>query len=197
LAGFIIASIFVFVAYLSQTYSEDLNKLLNGNNLFVGMIIFFILTVIATVFAPASTLPLIPVASVLWGPFATGLLAIVSWTTGSMIAFGIAKKYGRPLVGRFVNTEKIDAMQHRLSDKNIFFTVLFLRLSVPVDILSYALGLFAKINWKTHASATFIGVAPFAFVFSYSGALPIQYQVGALLLAGFVMLVAIFYFKRI
>lgn len=196
IAGLVVLALFVFAAYLSQVYAESLKDMLVGGSVYVGMVVFIILTVLATVFAPASTLPLIPVASVLWGPVATALLSIISWTIGSMIAFGLAKRYGKPLVRRFVNLDKLDSLESQLSGRNMFMTVIILRLTIPVDILSYGLGLFAPIGWRMHALATIIGVTPFAFVFAYAGSLSIKFQIITLSVAAVVMLGMLLYIKR-
>lgn len=39
---------------------------------------------------------------------------------------------------------------------------------VPVDILSYAVGLFVPMSYSAYLAATVLGVTPFAFVFAYS-----------------------------
>jgi len=61
-------------------------------------------------------------------------------------------------------------------------------MTVPVDVLSYVLGLFSRMKSAPYFFATLIGVAPFAFVFAYAGTLPFLYQMEALGLALFVML---------
>jgi len=50
---------------------------------------------------------------------------------------------------------------------------------IPVDILSYAVGLLSSMRLIPYAVATFIGVIPFSFVFAYGGAalFPTQYAV--------------------
>jgi len=64
-------------------------------------------------------------------------------------------------------------------------------MSIPVDILSYALGLFSKITLKRYFLATLIGVTPFAFVLAYVGTISFYYQVATLLIAAFIFLLGI------
>jgi uncharacterized membrane protein YdjX (TVP38/TMEM64 family) len=66
--------------------------------------------------------------------------------------------------------------EKKIPSENIFWAIVVLRMSVPVDILSYGLGLFSKINRKKYILATIIGVIPFAFLISYLGSLPVVYQ---------------------
>ena len=59
---------------------------------------------------------------------------------------------------------------------------------IPVDLLSYALGIFGVLDWRNYTLATIIGIVPFAFIFAYLGTLPVSYQlfsipVGVLLIS--------------
>ena len=60
---------------------------------------------------------------------------------------------------------------------------------VPVDILSYALGLFTDMKTRDFTIATIIGITPFSFVFAYLGSVPFQYQLIAAGVFGIVFLV--------
>ena len=50
-----------------------------------------------------------------------------------------------------------------------FMSVVLLRMVLPVDVLSYALGFFSDISLWRYTTATIIGIAPFAFIFAYAG----------------------------
>lgn len=170
----LIILLFVLFSYIIQS-NLDLFKSYIGSNL-QGMLIYVLISIIAIVIAPISTMPMIPVASNLWGGFTAGVLSIIGWTIGSMIAFIIARKYGVKIVKWIIPIEKIARFEKSLPEENIFWTIVFLRMVIPVDILSYALGLFSKMKTNRYFFATLIGVTPFAFVFAYLGKLPIYYQ---------------------
>jgi uncharacterized membrane protein YdjX (TVP38/TMEM64 family) len=70
----------------------------------------------------------------------------------------------------------LERFEKTLPEKNIFWTVVMLRLMVPVDVLSYAVGLFSKMKSSTYFWATLLGVIPFAFIFAYTGTLSIWTQ---------------------
>jgi len=106
-----------------------------------------------------------------------GVLSVIGWVIGAQIAFLLARRLGRPFIERIFSFEKINAFENYFTDKNLFWTVVFLRVITPVDVLSYALGLFSKIKSPTFFFATFIGVIPFAFIFSYAGNLPSRLQI--------------------
>lgn len=182
-----IASLFVFSAYVVQTHEKFFGDII-GNQGVVGIIIYTILAIITTVIAPLSSIPLMPIASNVWGAFITALASIMGWWIGSLIAFYISRTYGRELVEKFVAKEKLLELEKRVPEKNIFWSIVALRMAVPVDVLSYALGLFSNIQWRTYAYASLLGIIPFAFVFAYVGTLPFMYQIGGVVVSTMIVI---------
>lgn len=66
-----------------------------------------------------------------------------------------------------------------LPKRYLFIAVVFLRIALPVDLLSYALGLFGVMRFWPYIIATIIGVTPFAFIFSYIADFDVLFQLGA------------------
>ncbi len=186
----VIIALFITASYFSKIYSPTLKEMVILDS-FLGMFLYILITVIAVVFAPVSTLPFLAVASALWGGFISAVLSIIGWTIGSAIAFGLARKYGRPLVSKFINIKKIERFENVIPPKHVFWTIILLRLSLPVDLLSYALGLLTKIPFKIFISATVVGLTPFAFLFAYAFNLPTSYLVVVGVLGLIVFLIAI------
>ena len=124
---------------------------------------------------------LLPIAVALWGALATAISSIIGWFAGALIAFWLARTLGRPLVTRIVNLEKIARYERALEGKYVFWNLVFLRLVMPVDVLSYTVGFFTSIDFKIYALATLIGITPFAFVFSYASEAALPIRLGALL----------------
>lgn len=170
---------FLTAVYLSGLYGEQLHAVV-GLGGYVGMFAYVGITIVAVVIAPVSTLPLLPVAVSLWGSLAGALLSIVGWTIGGVIAYQLSRRYGRPFVQKFVNIQKAQRIGEMVTGKNPFWTVVLLRAVVPVDVLSYALGLFVDMPLGLYTLATLVGVTPFAFVFSYATTLPFFYQIGVI-----------------
>jgi len=177
----IVIFLFVLVSFFVQKYMDSIASFIGESIL--GMIVYVSIIIIAIVIAPVSAIPLLPVASNLWGWLVAALLNIIGWTIGAIIAFWLARRYGAPLVKKFISLEKIARVERLIPKKNIFWSIVFLRMVIHVDILSYALGLFSQISFKSYFFATIIGVTPFALIFSYAGGLPIYYQLIALALA--------------
>jgi len=98
-------------------------------------------------------------------------------------------------VSRFVSLDKIKKFEASFSSEHIFWAVVLLRLSVPVDVLSYALGLFSTMSVRSYLFATLIGVTPFAFIFSYTGTLAPGLQIIVVLELLFFLLI-VYYIRN-
>ena len=183
----IIIILFVFFSYIVQTNIEFFKEAI-GNGFF-GMFSYIVVVIVAIVIAPISAMPLLPIASNLWGVFSAAVLSILGWSIGAYIAFVIARTYGIPIIKKFIPIGKINKLEKMVPRENVFWSVVFLRMVVPVDILSYALGLFSKMKTRNYVLATLIGVSPFAFVFAYLGNLPFYYQIIALLIAAVILII--------
>jgi uncharacterized membrane protein YdjX (TVP38/TMEM64 family) len=180
----VLATIFLFAAatYLSQTYAEQLRTSLGSYGAFGG-VTYVVATTLAVVVAPVSTFPLLPVAATLWGSFWAAILSVLGWWLGAMIAFWLARQFGQPLIRKIVNFHKIERLSRAIPQQNLFWTVVFLRMAIPVDVLSYALGLFTMISAGTFALATLVGIAPFAFLFAYAVTMPFWFQAAVVVFA--------------
>lgn len=177
--GLVVA--FILVSYVVRKYQTDIQFLLVHGAL-LGRVLFIFLTALFVIFIiPLDIVFLIPVGVSLWGPIATACMSILGWTMGALVAFGIAKKWGLPAVALIVGENRVDALRSRIPTKNLFWSVMLLRMLVPVDLLSYALGIFSDMPWGSYVLATLIGVAPFGFFFAFAGTLPPWYQIGAFL----------------
>lgn len=174
--GALLVLFFVLSAW-SAHYGELLPGLLSGTGKVVGMVLYVLLGVVAVVIAPISTFPLLPVAVSLWGPFWAASLSIIGWTLGSVIAFVLARRYGKPIVERFADVSEVERLVGVMPKENLFLTLTFLRIAVPVDIFSYAVGLFVPVSVGVFVLSTLVGVSPFAFIFSYAVTKSIWYQV--------------------
>ena len=175
LAFLLIIIVFVSLSYFVQTKFEFFENLIADD--FLGMIVYILLNIISVVFAPVTVLPLVVVATGLWGWVVAGVITILGWSIGAILAFLIARKFGVPLIKKFISLEKIYKLEEKFSIGNSFWSVLLLRMIIPVDILSYGLGLFSKIKLLPYAFATIIGITPFAFFFAYLGIVPFIYQI--------------------
>ncbi len=177
----IIIALFVFFSYIVQKNLGFFEGFI-GNNTH-GVIVYVIIEITSIVVAPITTLPIIALASNLWGWFFAGVISLFAWSVGSLIAFFIGRKYGADLVKKFIPIEKIHEIENRIPKDHFFWSVVFLRIVIPVDVLSYALGIFSNIKTRTYLLATILGITPVVFLLAYLGTVPFEYQLIALLIA--------------
>ncbi|PLX20649.1 hypothetical protein C0584_05410 [Candidatus Parcubacteria bacterium] len=171
-----VISLFILVSY----FSKEAYALIDTNNIFddsLGRFSYFFITALAVFIAPVSTLPLLPLAVVAWGPILASLYTIAGWTLGSGLVFFLTRKYGRKIVGEFSDIDRIESWSKILPQKNLFWSVVLLRFILPVDVLSYALGLFSNMSLGSYLLATIIGLTPFAIFFAYFSEIPIWLQI--------------------
>lgn len=173
----LVIACFGIAQYLALHYATQIQGIIGSEQKGVSMVIYGLIAITAIVIAPISSLPLVPIVSVAWGSFATTLVTLVAWTIGSMIAFALARRYGKRIIGKVVDMESMQRLETTIGDNNVFVTALLLRMIVPVDILSYALGLFSTIRFVPYTIATTIGIVPFVIFFSYAIQISIYYQV--------------------
>lgn len=170
--------LFITAGYFSSEYDEFLIRSI-GRYGILGMALYVIGAIIAVVIPSVVFLPLVPVAATLWGSFLAAILSIIAWMLGAAIIFLLVRRYGHPLVARMIGEEKLKKIAKALPKHHIFFGVILMRVALPVDLVSYALGLFNIMSFKAYLAATFIGIVPFAFAFSYFSDIGALFQVGA------------------
>ena len=168
---------FVVAQYYARQYADQLQTLVATDQRAVGMIAYGLVAIIAIVIAPVRSLPLVPIAAAIWGSFTTAVVTLVAWSIGAGIAFLLARTYGRRIIGKVVDARSMGKLEGIMGHRNVFASTLLLRMVVPVDILSYALGLFSTIKFIPYCVATTVGMIPFILFFSYAIVIPIYWQI--------------------
>ena len=163
----IVVAMSIYVT-IDESLLSYLKEFVSGNGL-VSVFFFILLITLGIVFAPVTIWPIIPTVAVIFGPFLAGLYTVIGWTLGSVMAFLIARYSGKPVLLNFVSLEKISQYESKIPKEEHFLWLVFLRVIIPVDILSYALGFLSSVSLPVFVLSTFIGVAPFSFVISYGG----------------------------
>lgn len=171
-----VVGLFIGASFLAQRYGHLLQEMASFKGS-AGILFYVLITIVAVVVAPISTFPLLPLAVSMWGSFSAALFSIIGWSIGAAIAFGLARRFGKPFIAKIVSLEKIQRIEKLIPEGNIFASILLLRMAVPVDVLSYGLGLFSSVPFKLYIVATIIGISPFAFIFSYAVLFPIWLNV--------------------
>ena len=140
-----------------------------GEHYLQSALAFVLLMFLSTVVAPIAVPLAVPAAAPYLGALPTALLAILGWSAGALVAFLIARRYGRPLVTRMVDSQKLERFERWVPQRHLFWWILTARMLLPVDVLSYALGIVSKVPLGTYMLATVLAISPFAFIFAYAG----------------------------
>ena len=139
-----------------------------GQHPVLGAGIYVVLVAASVVLLPFSSLPQLPLATQSYGVVTTALLSAAGWWTGCLIAFQIAR-LGRRYLERITSMGAIDRIEDKVPDDIGFGGIVVLRMILPVDVVSFALGLLKRLRFRTYAVASLVGILPFAFVISYAG----------------------------
>jgi uncharacterized membrane protein YdjX (TVP38/TMEM64 family) len=174
--GLSVALLFLGTSYASERIATVLERFIGEGD--IAAMITYIFAVILDVMVPlATTLPLVPVAVALWGKVLAALLTIIGWILSAMIAFTIARRFGAKLLEKFKILAAVRQFGDMIPRQNLWWAILCLAIiGVPVDFLSYSIGLFTGMRLKPFILAYTIGVIPFGFFIAYTATLPIIYQ---------------------
>lgn len=133
-----------------------------------GMVLYVFLLA-AAVIIPFFNFPAFILAGALWHPLVAATLGIFGWSLGAAIVFLITRTIKKPLLQKFISLNVMEKYEQKISHVEKFWNIVLLRIFVPVDVLSYAFGLFTSVPFPRYMITTVIGVTPFAIIFSYGG----------------------------
>ena len=171
-----VLAIFGAALWLAREYATPIQAALSTHPR-LAILIFVTTSVVAVLVPLLSNLPLVPLAVLAWGPGWTALILLLGWVIGAAASF-VLGRHARPLilrrfpsVNRHANIDRLIHPRHRIG------SLIMLRMTFPVDVLSYALGLFSRnATWAENAVSTAVGGAPFAVLFALYPALPATIQ---------------------
>lgn len=158
--------VLTIVFFFWQAPIDYFSKFVVDNSI-LSIFVFIFLMVLSTVFEPLVILPIVPTVGVLLGQFETAIYSIIGWFIGSAIAFWIARGVGRPILMKFISEKDVIKYQKYLPEDIGFWWVVFLRMVIPVDVISYLIGLLTNMKTGKYLLASFIGIIPFSFIFAY------------------------------
>lgn len=147
LQGFILANQEEFAGWLSQFGPYVI-------------LVYILLQVITIILAPLGGTALVIGMIALFGPGFALTLAYLVVTPAYLINFWLARRFGRPLVERFLGKMVMKKVDHYVADAGTF-TLVILRLFLGgyFDYLSYGIGL-TKVPFKTFVIINFLAGIP-------------------------------------
>lgn len=165
----VLGAVLLFVAALALTrsFEPQIVGALQGHG-GLGLAVFFGTTALAVLFPFFTNMPLVPLAVALWGPGWTAVMLELGWIAGSALSFALARLLGRAAIQRFPMLTRYTDIDRLIHPASPLLSLVVLRMTFPVDILSFALGLFsARTTATQNLLATAIGVVPFAILFAF------------------------------
>jgi len=150
--GFIIF-LTLLVLGMNAIGKENLQQMIEDAGIFAPLLYIFI-KAITYIFAPLTSGPIQAAAGTLFGSIELGVLyTLIGEVIGGSISFWIARRFGRPVVLRFVGNEGMkqvdDFYQNRMGGW-VSLAVARLVLFSVWDFLSYAAGLAKPVKFSTY-----------------------------------------------
>jgi len=135
-----------------------------------GPLVYVLAMVIAIVISPIPSSPLAILAGAIFGWTEAFILTMIGAVGGAIIAFYIARMFGRPIVEKLISPSRLAEIEEMMPERHLALAIFFLRIPpLPFfDAISYAAGL-TKISFRSFTIATFFGLIPIVFTLSYFG----------------------------
>jgi uncharacterized membrane protein YdjX (TVP38/TMEM64 family) len=182
--------LFALALWVTRRHAAAIEGLLAAHAT-TGVLVFVATSAVAVLLPVLTNLPLVPLAELAWGPWCTAGLLLLGWTLGAVAAFALGRHAQPhilrlfPSVARHADIDRLIHPQHRL------WSLVLLRATFPVDVLSCALGAFSRSTTPAEqAWSTVIGAAPFALLFAWLPAMPASMQ--ALVVVGSTLAFAVY-----
>ncbi|MCX7769654.1 MAG: VTT domain-containing protein [Proteobacteria bacterium] len=173
LLSILVFSIFFTIKYNILSIVTDQNKLIAFVNSFktLSVFIFILLQIIQVIiaFVPGEVTGFI--GGYLFGTLLGTIYSTIGLTLGSIIAFYLARVFGRPLVLFFVKQEYLKRFDYLMTHKGTSISAfLFLMPGFPKDYLCYILGL-SKMTPRVFIIISTFGRIMSTFLLSIGGSL--------------------------
>jgi uncharacterized membrane protein YdjX (TVP38/TMEM64 family) len=170
-----VAAVVAAALLLSRHYEAPLRRFIADHSV-AGIVLYLLLNILDAMVAPGATLALIPIVAKQWGRIPAALVTTAGWTIGSLLAFLVARRWGAAVVKKLTSYDRVRRAAKHIPD-NLFWSVVALRLVMPMDVISYVLGLFTSMSWQAYVGATLLGLTPSALVLAFLGKEPHAYRV--------------------
>jgi uncharacterized membrane protein YdjX (TVP38/TMEM64 family) len=144
----------------------------------LAIVVFVATSVVAVLLPMLTNLPLLPLAVLAWGPWWTALLLLLGWVGGAALSFWLGRHARDTILRHFASVQRHADIDRLIHPRHRIASLVVLRMTFPVDVLSYALGMFSRsTTLAENMVSTAIGGAPFALLFAWFPTLPASGQV--------------------
>ena len=176
-AGLWAIGLFAGGVLLAREFATPIQDALMANGR-MGILVFVVTSVLAVLVPMLTNLPLVPLAVLAWGPWWTAVLLLSGWVVGAALAFALGRHAREWILRHFPAVKRHADIDRLIHPRHRFWSLVLLRMTFPVDVLSHALGLFSRSTTLTeNAVSTAVGAAPFAVMFAFFPTLSATAQV--------------------
>jgi uncharacterized membrane protein YdjX (TVP38/TMEM64 family) len=165
-AGLWVVALFAAGVWLAREYAVPMREVLSANER-AAVVVFVVTSIVAVLMPLLTNLPLVPIAVIAWGPWWTALLLLLGWVIGATLSFVLGRHAREWILRRLPSVERHGQIDRLIHPRHRIASLIMLRMTFPVDVLSYALGLFSpRTTVGDIALSTAVGAAPFALLFA-------------------------------
>lgn len=175
-AALAVVLLFVVGIALAREFAQPIQEVL-AEHASLGIVVIVATSVVAVLVPMLTNLPLLPLAVLAYGPWWTALLLLLGWIGGAALSFWLGRHARDTILRRFASVQRHADIDRMIHPRHRIASLVVLRMTFPVDVLSYALGLFSRDTTLAEiVVSTAIGAAPFALLFAWFPALPASGQ---------------------
>jgi uncharacterized membrane protein YdjX (TVP38/TMEM64 family) len=175
-AGLWVLALFAAAVGVTRWYAAAIEATLAAHGP-LGVAVFVVTSALAVLVPAMTNLPLVRLAVLAWGPWWTAALLLFGWTAGSGLSFALGRHARALILRHFPSVRRHADIERLIHPQQRMASLVLLRMTFPVDVLSYALGLFSPRTTLAESTlATVIGAAPFALLFAIAPVLPLLVQ---------------------
>ena len=133
-----------------------------------GAVIFAALAALSSMLVFFSSVLIVPIGVVAWGPIGCALLLWAGWFTGGVVSYTIGRRLGRPVVRHFVAPDRFERYNRIIPRTAPLSTAFLLQLTLPSDVMGYVFGLAAYPRRKFYPALA-LAELPYAIGTVYAG----------------------------
>jgi len=165
-AGLWAIALFAGGVVLAREFDAPIQDALTANER-LGILVFVGTSVLAVLIPVLTNLPLVPLAVLAWGPWWTAVMLLSGWVVGAALAFALGRHAQALIVRHFPAVKRHADIDRLIHPRHRLWSLVLLRMTFPVDVLSHSLGLFSRSTTLTeNVVSTAVGAAPFALMFA-------------------------------
>ncbi len=195
--GVLFVGVFLLIsAHYTYLYKDVISNLIKDYYT-IGIFVYVFAMIFLVLFIPVSTIPIVPVATGVFGVLEGALLTSVGWIVGGIIAFHFSKKHKKAVIRFFPALGKLG----NVLDNNVvhisFLRLAVLKMALPVGVGSYIFGLSRSLSVKRFIYVSTIEALVVLFMIASATALPPLYQQIALFVFVLILFRGVLYLRSL